>query len=77
MDVTGGEQKVKVTSAQTDLRDGRITIDGRDVFGDLLVPANLEETARKQESFTSALPEEDTKPGHVIPATLVTMAGSS
>ena len=68
---------MKVIAAQTDLQHDRITIDGRDVFGDLLMPANLQEVARTQDSFTKALPEEDTKPGHVIPATIVTLAGSA
>ncbi len=68
---------MKVIAAQTDLQHDRITIDGRDVFGDLLMPANLEQVAQTQDSFTKALPEEDTKPGHVIPATIVTLAGSA
>ena len=68
---------MKIIAAETSLQDGRITIDGRNVFGDLLASAELEEIAHKQNSFTKCLPEEDTNPGHVIPATVVTVAGSS
>lgn len=68
---------MKLVKAETDLHEGKITIDGRDVFGDLLLPTKLEEIAKGQETFTRALPEEDTKPGHVIPAAIVTVAGSS
>ena len=68
---------MKITTAQTDLQDGRITIDGRDVFGDLIAPARLEQVARKQEQLTKALPEEDTRAGHVVPAAIVTVAGSA
>ncbi|HEV2195053.1 MAG TPA: hypothetical protein VGR55_05705 [Candidatus Acidoferrum sp.] len=68
---------MKIVASQIDLHNGRITIDGRDVFGDLLKPKALMETAQRQESFTKSLPEEDTRAGHVIPASIVTVAGSS
>ncbi len=68
---------MKLVSSHIDLKDGRITLDGRDVFADLLVPARLEEAARHQESFTRSLPDEDTSAGHVMPAAIVTLSGSS
>lgn len=68
---------MNIVSSQVDLDSGRITIDGRDVFADILVPAQMEDVARKQQSFTESLPEEDTKSGHVMPASFVTVSGSA
>ena len=73
----GGEEKVKIVSSQVDVSEGRITIDGRDVFADLLAPAELQQAAKRLEPLTSALPDDDTKPGHVRPAMIVTIAGSA
>lgn len=68
---------MKLTPSRIELQDDRITIDGRDVFGDLLMPVDMDAVAKAQALHTSSLPDEDTKPGYVIPANIVTVSGSA
>ena len=72
-----GEEKVKIIPADIRAENNKLFVDGKNLFAELFDRSQREEVLVKQDSLTAGLPEEDLAPGHVIPASILTISGSS
>ncbi len=68
---------MKIAPTEIKLENDKLFLEGRDVFSELFERVRKDETLIAQRTFTVGLPEEDITPGHVVPATIVTVSGSS
>ena len=68
---------MKIIPADVRVENNKLFVDGKNLFAELFDRSQREEPLVKQGLLSAGLPEEDLAPGHVIPASILTISGSS